>query len=136
MEPLSLMFLLSFAVLLLIQFLAMLYHRYIHTHKLWIYITSHSVFTCLWQLDRLTFKKKKNFFNSYWIFSPTMRREMLNRLTNDSIMENYNEISVVLVVLLYLYFILVSFCLQDLHSDPCRVLSQHRERLQTERRGK
>lgn len=27
-EPLSLMFLLSFAILLLIQFLAMLYHRY------------------------------------------------------------------------------------------------------------
>lgn len=28
-EPLSLMFLLSFAILLLVQFLAMLYHRYV-----------------------------------------------------------------------------------------------------------
>uniref|UniRef100_A0A3P9LS70 chitin synthase n=1 Tax=Oryzias latipes TaxID=8090 RepID=A0A3P9LS70_ORYLA len=32
-EPLSLMFLLSFAVLLLVQFLAMLYHRYANTPK-------------------------------------------------------------------------------------------------------
>lgn len=30
-EPLSLMFLLSFAILLSIQFMAMLYHRYTHT---------------------------------------------------------------------------------------------------------
>lgn len=34
-EPLSLMFLLSFAILLLIQFLAMLYHRYITTDVAW-----------------------------------------------------------------------------------------------------
>uniref|UniRef100_A0A3Q2YEH7 chitin synthase n=1 Tax=Hippocampus comes TaxID=109280 RepID=A0A3Q2YEH7_HIPCM len=31
-EPLSLMFLLSFAILLLVQFIAMLYHRYTQTH--------------------------------------------------------------------------------------------------------
>lgn len=83
-EPLSLMFLLSFAILLFVQFLAMLYHRYIHTHRhkhpLNFNHFTFSFYVCIWHLySKLTdwpckLNKKKLPTFRYWRFDSVTKK--------------------------------------------------------------